>query len=260
MKSAVIAISCTALAMTAAADTALAFTGNWNYSWGVTQNSTLDVGTANNRTCFLSGITGDIAVPFSSSPQSVSLTIDPSNEYKLSVQTWGLPLAAYVRCVNTAAGRTPEVTWSTGRPAQQLATIDPAHPNRRCFLTAVGAWRPNDANDSGFKVWTDNVQVMPIGNAWYIGGQQSGPAWGTARCIDVNQDLGNWKWGCGGTCTAQFPLAQDPGGATCLLTGIGGEFDTVGWTDGAYITYDPGILQFFMNTENGKTGWANCVR
>ena len=59
---------------------------------------------------------------------------------------------------------------------------------------------------------------------------------------------------------AAGPLSQNPGSVTCLLTGVGGHFNDNDWVDGAYVSYDPGIIQFYMNTKNGHTGWANCVQ
>jgi hypothetical protein len=272
MKAVMVAVSSLALAMTTAVSAALAFSGNWNFTLADKKNNSIDMGTASNRTCFLSGMTGSLtilAAPNEPSQTGVFVTIDGNNEYRLSVQTnAGNRLTAYARCVNSAAGRTAEKTWHTGQAAQILADVDPAHPNRRCFLTAItnvgvgGGAGPTDA--AGFSVWTDNVQVRSDGVHWLIGGHQSGAgsvAYGTARCIDVNGDLGSWQWGCGGQCTAQFPLSDDPGGAaTCLLTGIGGAFTADDWSDGAFITFDQSLSQFYMNTKNGKTGWANCVK
>jgi len=39
-------------------ETQAAFTGNWNYSWGDTKTSAVDIGTSVGRTCFLTGIGG----------------------------------------------------------------------------------------------------------------------------------------------------------------------------------------------------------
>jgi len=43
-------------------DNAFAFSGNWSYAWGDTKYSYADMGTTNNRTCFLSGVTGDLVL------------------------------------------------------------------------------------------------------------------------------------------------------------------------------------------------------
>jgi len=39
---------------------ALAFSGNWNYEWGAAEDSDLNISTAINRTCFLSGVAGNL--------------------------------------------------------------------------------------------------------------------------------------------------------------------------------------------------------
>src|SRR5262249_50475837 len=77
-----------------------AFPANWGYSWGVVNNSSIDIGTSIGRTCFLTGVTGDIqpAVwPEAGLEQTgVTLTIDPNTkDYHLNVTPigggWNMP-------------------------------------------------------------------------------------------------------------------------------------------------------------------------
>lgn len=249
---------------------AQAFSGNWLYSWGVTQSSGLDIGTSTNRTCFLTGITGNIQ-PASlsegigcSTATAVRVLTDASGEYSLYIQPSGCgkPLQGFARCVNSATGRTSEVTWMTGQAAKLLGTVT---ARRRCFLTGVTTstiFIDNQGvshSGSGFNTTSDSVQIWNDGTNWYLGGSQSGAVWANARCIDVNVDNGGWVWQAGNPGSRKDPLTN-AGGATCFLTGIGGGFFRNDWNDGVYISNDPGLNQFYMNTTNGKTGWARCVQ
>lgn len=252
-----------AIIAAACVNDAVAFTGNWNYSWGDTKYSFASIGTAIDRTCFMTGMTGDIQ-PFND-PTNVSIGDMTSvgvkvnstilgSYYTIYVDSDGGALGVYARCVNTAAGRTGEVYWHTGQSAQVLGAVT---AKRRCFLTQIGT--SNITDYGGFRYGWEYVRVWKDSSNWYLGGFQSGSAWGAARCIDVSEDHGNWQWVAGDPGTRKDPLAYNPGGVTCFLTGVGGRFDKSDWADGVFITYG-GINQFSMNTANGKTGWANCVK
>jgi hypothetical protein len=248
-----------ALLATGGAGPVHAFSGNWEYFWGTTEDSYLEIGTAINRTCFLSGVVGNFysyLTPDILLGSGVGLGITSQNNYYIFVHTRLRPLGVFVRCVNTTAGRTPEVTWTKGMPAQVLG---PVTPTRRGFLTHIGTAYSSSQGGWGFMKNSDSVQVWHDGSNWYIGGVQSGPGSGSARCIDITEDDGCWVWQAGDPGTRKDPLSNESG-VTCLLTGIGGHFSKEDWTDGAFITYEPGLNQFYMNTKNGKTGWANCVK
>jgi hypothetical protein len=252
-----------ALIAAASVNEAVAFTGNWNYSWGDTKYSFASIGTANDRTCFMSGMTGDLQ-PFNDPTNvsigdmaSVGVKINSTifgSYYTIYVDSDGGALGVYARCVNTAAGRTAEVSWQTGQAAKVLGAVT---AKRRCFLTQIGT--SNVTDDNGFRFGSDYVRVWKDNSNWYLGGVQSGTAWAAARCIDVNVDHGNWQWIAGDPGTRKDPLAYNPGGVTCFLTGVGGRFDKSDWADGAFISYNALVKKFYMNTANGKTGWANCV-
>jgi hypothetical protein len=244
----------------AVGETAEAFSGNWEYSWGDTKYSKAPIGTATNRTCFLSGLAGNIQPgvwPNACPTQTgAGLTIDANNNYSLYVDSCS-PLNVFARCVNTAAGRTPEVTWRTGQPAQVLGAVT---AKRRCFLTNITNTSVYpDEGGAGFKTASDQVRVWNDGQTWFVGGQQSGVVYASARCIDVNQDDGGWLWQAGDPGSRKDKLSG-VGSATCLLTGIQGHLYSSDYSDGAYITHDAGLNQFYMNTKNGKAGWANCIQ
>jgi hypothetical protein len=234
-----------------------AFTGNWNYSWGDTKYSFANIGTATNRTCFLSGLAGNITPAGSTGQTGAGVHINANGDYEIYVDSDGGWLNTFARCVNTSAGRTAEVTWNTFQAAQQLA---PVAAGRRCFLTSVTTSNAYPPDGPGFRSNSDYVRVWQDGSHWWVGGVQTGMAWATARCINVSADYGGWEWIAGDPGTRQDLLSGNPGGVTCLLTGVGGHFTRNDWVDGAYVSYDAGINQFYMNTKNGHTGWANCVQ
>lgn len=157
-----------------------------------------------------------------------------------------------VQCVAADVNRTAIGTWQTGDTAKILG---PVTPNRQCFLTEV-------AKDDFGEGWSNNsnfVRVWNDGNNWYIGGTQSGPASGSAVCVDFSHNFGSWLW-IAGTGSATHPLAYNPGGVDCFLTGLGGSFNNPDYNDGVKIGYDPGILTYNETVVNGKSGWATCIQ
>jgi hypothetical protein len=239
-------------------ETQQAFTGNWSYSWGDTQYSFANIGTSTNRTCFMSGLAGNINPVGSTGQTGAGVRINGNGDYEIYVDSDGGALNTFAGCVNTSAGRTAEVTWRTGDAAKQLGAVA---PGRRCFLTNVTTSNayPSEGGH-GFRFNSDYVRVWQDGLNWWVGGAQSGVVWASARCINVSADHGAWKWVAGDPGTRQDELADNPDGVTCLMTGVGGHFNHNDWVDGAYVSYDAGINQFYMNTKNGHTGWANCVQ
>lgn len=239
-------------------ETEQAFTGNWNYSWGDTKYSFANIGTSINRTCFMSGLAGNIIPAGSTGQTGAGVRINASGNYEIFVDSDGGALNTFARCVNTSSGRTAEITWRTGDAAKQLGAVA---AGRRCFLTRVTTSNayPSEGGH-GFQYNSDYVRVWQDGFNWWIGGVQSGVVWATARCINVNADYGSWQWVAGDPGTRKDQLSSNPGGVTCLLTGVGGHFNDNDWVDGAYVSYDEGINQFYMNTKDGHTGWANCVK
>jgi hypothetical protein len=235
-----------------------AFTANWNYSWGDTKYSFANIGTSTNRTCFMAGLAGNINPASSTGQTGAGVHINAGGDYEIYVDSDGGALNTFARCVNTSVGRTAEVTWRTGQAAQQLGAVA---AGRRCFLTSVTTSNayPSEGGH-GFRFNSDYVRVWQDGFNWWVGGVQSGVVWATARCINVSVDHGGWEWIAGDPGTRQDALSGNPGGVTCLLTGVGGHFNDNDWVDGAYVSYNAGINQFYMNTKNGHTGWANCVQ
>jgi hypothetical protein len=216
------------------------FSAGWGYSLHYTDYKSVPIGTSVGRTCFLQGVAGRFApIVF----DSVGLQ-EFGNTYEIFVNSDGAPLSAWVGCVNSAAGRTPVVTWNTGDPPIILGSTT----NRQCFLTMVGS------TSNGFSSPSDYVRVYKAFGAWFLGGSQSAQVQAAARCINVSGLDGGWQYGG----TGVWPLAIESGGKNCFLTGIRGVLKTPDFFDGAYIRYSSFADQYFLTTKN-KTAWADCA-
>jgi hypothetical protein len=250
------------------ADIVAPFSGNWNYSWGDTKNSAVDIGTATNRTCFMTGISGDLrpgddryfADGFH--PVGGGVRVKANGNYELYVNTTRAT-QIWARCVNSSVGRTTEVTWQSGTPAVNLGAIT---AGRRCFLTQIDNhnWVYNGDKSTGWYAFTnlssDYVKIWHDNANWYLGGSVAkGNVFAKAQCFTVSEDDGVWGWQAGDPGTRK-DLLTNVGGATCGLTGFGGHFDKSDWNDGAFISYEAGINQFYMNTKNGKFGETQCMK
>lgn len=258
-----------------------AFTGNWYYSWGDTKISSADIGSSTGRTCFLTGIGGHMrpigAYLYSggSSPAMAGVRKNASGNYEIYVQpNSGKHLIAYARCVNSSAGRI-EATWSTGQQATYGdKVIATAASNRQCFLQEVKNYAVPLRDSTGAiysyswafddKPNPDEVRLINDGSYWKLsikGGAHSYPVniHASAVCLDINEYHGAWTWKAADPGTAQINLTS-VSGATCGLTGINGHFDAAygDWNDAVYITTEGS--QFKLNMENGKRGWAACVK
>lgn len=261
-----------------------AFSANWTYSWGSTNPSSADIGTATNRTCFLTGITGEFEPfysPFSaipSVPASAGVRVNPdTGHWEIFVSPQSGALGVYARCVNvTSTEYWASITY--GSSANEL-DLGPATSARRCFLASLTNNVYRDGNgvgwwgfvNTGHWVNADNpysgdhvrivARVAPDFTAhWYVTADEPPSlSWvqAYARCFNISENDGSWQWIAGDPGTRQDPLTN-VSGATCGLTGVGGRLTVSDYTDGVYITATGS--QFSLNTKNGKTGWATCMK
>jgi hypothetical protein len=222
------------------------------YWWGTSNNgfSSATIGTSTNRTCFLSGIQGNLQPPSAGSWGGAGTFMYAGNWVIFVNHNFSKALSAGVQCINTAANRTAEVSWYQGSAAKLLGAVT---AQRRCFLTQVeGA--------GGFKASSDYVRVWNDGLNWYLGGNLSGQGGGRAMCVDLPENHGGWLWIAGNPGGFTENLAYDPGGVACLLSGIGGPFNKSDFSDGVSIDYNAGTRYWEMTVTNGKRGWGNCVK
>jgi len=258
-----------------------AFSANWNYSWGDTKTSSVDIGTSVGRTCFLTGIGGHMrpigAYLYSGGtyPAMAGVRKAANGNYELYVQpSAGKHLIAYARCVNSAAGRI-EVKWSTGEQSYSGdKVIAAAAPNRQCFLQEVKNLAVPLKDSSGAiysygwafddKANPDEVRVLNDGSYWKFAIKSGAHAYpvnihASAVCLDISEFHGAWTWKAGDPGTARINLSN-VSGVTCGLTGINGHFDADfgDWNDAVSISTEGS--QFQLNMANGKRGWAACVK
>jgi hypothetical protein len=261
-----------------------AFSANWNYSWGSASPSSADIGTATNRTCFLTGIAGEFEPfysPFSaipSVPASAGVRVNPNTgNWEIFVSPQHGALGVYARCVNVPSTEYwTSVTYGSGT---NVLDLGPATATRRCFLESLTNNVYRDSNGVGWWGFTetghwvsadnpysgDHVRIVAkvapdFTSHWYLTADTPpSQSWvqAYARCFDISEDDGPWLWIAGDPGTRQDPLTN-VGGATCGLTGVGGRLTASDYNDGAYITATGS--QFYLNTENGKAGWATCMK
>lgn len=229
------------------------FSGAWVYSWTDNEDSYVDIGSAGEHTCFLSGVSGYLGGTDNVN-RGVSVT-QVGQAYRLRVDTGG---GKWVRgeavCVSGYAGR----RWPVGGWLGNSPTIvAPVTANRRCFLNKViaagGAFR--SAQDT-VRVWSDGVN-------WLIGKSQAdGMVNAEAICLDVTQDHGSWSYFAnpGGTYVGAMASNTNPSGVVCGLTEAKGAFLTSAGGDGISIGYNSGLARWEMTVKNGKQGWGNCIR
>jgi hypothetical protein len=253
-----------------------AFTANWAYAWGTTEVSSTEIGTATGRTCFLTGVTGNLRpdgnYPYGSgtySPAGAGVRVNAQGNYEIYVAPGrsGSPVEAFARCANPASV-TPEVSWQAGQGWVWLAGVK---AGRTCALTSVTNVMQCDDNGVcywGFAADSDAVQVTSDVYNWYLTGHAgdgslnyNGTMHATARCFDMNENDGSWEWIVGDGGSLFEPLSNSPG-ATCSLTGLAGNFQNNDYNDGVYITQPGGWFgsTFFMSLKNGKTGYSTCMK
>lgn len=265
----------------AEAEVNAAFSANWNYSWGDTKTSAVDIGTSVGRTCFLAGIGGHLrpvgAYLYSGGtyPAMAGVRKKANGNYELFVQpAAGRHLIAFARCVNSAVGRI-EVSWRTGDQATYGdKVIGAATTKRQCFLQSITNFAEALKDNTGAIYsysWAfddnpnpDEVRVFSDGSYWKLAiksGAHSYPVniHASAVCLDATTLAGSWTWKAGDPGTAQINLTN-LSGATCGITGINGHFNaTVGnWSDSVHISTVG--TQFKLNLANGKRGWASCMK
>jgi hypothetical protein len=155
-----------------------------------TQYRTVDLGTVEDRACFLSGVAGYLTTsdrPETSAQTGAGVLIDlMTNHWLLYVDpaSTGESLQASARCASTAS-LTAEAMWRAGGPRKPLA---PVTATRRCFFTELTTGRDVDFGRGAFQASRDSVWIDNDGTDWYIDGLTSGLAWAAARCIDLDDD------------------------------------------------------------------------
>jgi len=236
-----------------------AFSGGFA-DWGVTQPSNLNLPEypTSTHTCFLTGVFGNL----DSHNDTVNVALRPS--IGGTPQTWmlsvnpdsGSPLRGQAACVKNVINRTPEMTFFSGQGAKKLGAGEPEFPNRRCFLTAIrsrihDASQPNDFADANDRL---AVQQNSVTKDWYLIG--SGRAAGSARCIDVTEDLGVGAYYGPGT----WEIMDHASGRRCFLADVRGAFTANDFNNGVSVYLDDDSKKWKLKVSAGKFAAAWCAR
>jgi hypothetical protein len=245
--------------------------GRWFYSWGTTNGPDANLGPADDRTCFLSGVAGNLNAGDNSygpgwpSKAQVSIYnggwwLRASGGGNWAGNPIGNPVLAHAVCINTVAGRTPNVKWQSDWGPTLVA---PVTPKRRCFLTGVwgvgASWMDGD----------DYVRVTNDGTNWWIDGavntSQLGSSHGyaSAMCVDMptGTSVSSWTWYTNDPGSWTPNVGYDSTGMACALTGVQGHFTANDWTDGALINWPSSFPGYWkVALKNGKKAWVTCMQ
>lgn len=241
--------------------------GTWFWSWGrdtnlPTATNTITINPTSQASCFLSGIGGDlISVEGAEEPSGTLYTygdagvaIDGGN-YTLTAFAGepGVTLEAQAMCTSDTAGRSAQYTYFSAYDSSATRMVaDDGH--HACFLQEL--YDNEEYYDSGtFASSTDEISIFSTGGYFYLGG--TGDVAASAQCIEINSFRGEWNWTNG---TLNLATNDENPGTQCFLTGFLGSLrDSDNYTDGAFINYNSGLLQYSLTVSSGKRAWAECI-
>jgi hypothetical protein len=251
--------------------------------WGQWGNNGPDfpLGSASDRTCFLTGVHGQLLGTTTSvasgTPAAARVFVDYStNQWFLQThQGVGDGVNARAACVPYTGNRAfffsgSGYMYDNGSPdgVRSVVTIPQSSPNRQCFLTGVSAWNgfneqwapgaaylwapgSTDVNPNAWLFVTDvQYAINPYGYGLTPGGSAE------AVCVDVGSVQG-WVG----------PLSQNSvwwfsneANLACGLTTIAGQLssDPLGGNDGVGLSYGNGSSWWGVNATSGKTVAATC--
>jgi len=245
--------------------------GRWFASWGTTNGDDALLGPISDRTCFLSGVAGNLnagATTWQVGWPSAARVLQKNQGWFLRARgggnnsgyAIGNPVLAHAVCITAVANRTNNVTWQSDWGKTFLAAVT---PNRQCFLTGVwgvgGSWMSN----------TDHVRVTNDGSNWWIDGTVNTSSLGNSRgyasaiCVDMpaNTWVGTGVWSVADPGSTTFNAGWDSTGMACALTGVQGHFTANDWSDGAVINWPAAIPGWWtLSLKNGKKAWVTCVQ
>lgn len=163
------------------------------------------MGTATNRTCFLTRVTGR----FEGWGEVVEAFISGGSWY-LGGTSQQVGVGAFARCVPVPSdGAFP---WNQNQPPTPMGGA----AGRACFLTRV---------TGHFEGGGESVHAFISGGSWYLGGSslQTAVAAG-AYCIAVGFRTDEFFWSQGSAPVPMIPVTSN----SCFLTGLSGRFKGAG--------------------------------
>ncbi|WP_437672342.1 hypothetical protein [Sorangium sp. So ce131] len=227
------------------------------YRWR-SGNTPVEMGSASEKSCFLSAIEGD----YESDEEWVHADVSEGRWYLSGSNEEGSSRAA-ATCVSTTAGLTEEITWTQGQGNVYLGPVTtPDGTERACFLTRVGG---------DFDGSSESVAITETDGAFWLGGSsRSTGVHARARCIDVTARISRWTGKdelgvTGKDMPTAIPMTEHSEPYThCLLTGIKGELSGDDVAD-QYIRIWPNVetqelILHVWTTRSQIEGSAICFR
>ncbi len=286
------------LAFYCAGSIVYALDGYMVYTWGTrTDDTGINIGSMSDRTCFLSGVTGNLSLG-----AQTGFACGSKGEYSVAEVTGKLPQGHYwliahgAACENqvnqkvwsnnpvnaqaTCVFRTTGVingAWSTphwssphtGQPTKIAELLTGGPTKRQCFLSGVwgvaGSWNSSNRFARVRRVTTtDNTHPTP---GWYIEANLPRASDGSnplvrARCVDFALVTTITS---GTTPVSQvtktYTLTSGPGIKACALMGIQGAFKENSWNDGV-IMHPPTNINgnWSLTVTKGKSATWACVK
>ncbi len=208
----------------------------WSWS-SATERSSVDLGSASNKTCFLSGVGGTLA---NGDPvfgvAGAYISIDANNHYQLVVDAGqsANQAEAHATCLFIApSSATPSPVTTTGNTQVMVAQ---AVPGRQCFLTGiVSRWTALSSADA-------KIEVSIIGSNWVLVNSglpvNDNSVDSFAQCVDLPNTTAvfqenNWT----GTFTVSAMQETSSAPVACGLRGFKGAFTGATGDDGVNLNW-----------------------
>lgn len=226
--------------------------GRWKVT--VTQPGDYDFGSSSGRSCFLTGVYGNLASQTGwYGVASVENTVQ--GRWILTLRPVpGNYLGVDVACVTSGPPSISKEYNPASSGSNAALVLANVAPGRRCFITSVSN---DDSPYQNFAQASDLLEVYTWGGKWWIGG--NGNVAGRARCIDGLVDEGSWAIG-----STAWPLREvlkwDEPGMQCFLTAIGGRLRAQSFTSGGSVGLNAGTHKWELNTSANVTAGTNCVK
>ena len=264
------------------------------FSWGTTTDETgIDIGSASDRTCFLSGVAGNLnmgAEPgFGCGPKGEESLARVADKFPVTGHYWLVahgsacennqnqqvwdnnPVNAQATCFWTTAGATSG-EWKPGNNNLPVKIAGLGTGNisaRQCFLSGLwgvgGSW--NSSSNFARVVKRTLPDLTHPTTGWYIEANLPSPADGShprveARCVDFP---GNTIFSSGTVTASQVTktsaITSGAGVKACALTEITGAFNVNAWNDGVLMSFPAKIDgNWSLTVTSGKSAKFACAR
>lgn len=255
------------------------------YSWGSTGNSgRLSLGSADTRTCFLQGITGELQSVAGQDPARAGVYLDEvTNEWYVETRSGvsesngdgGAGIMAHVTCIPNTTNR-QQIVWvgNSSNGSNTAHSFAEDHGNTRCFLSSVSGtvgWG-SPWSRAGLYPGSRNGQPT-IELRGSLTTEQDGTSGGSASayCVDISFQTES-DWSASGPTTqgniaSVWPLTNTTAGVTCGISRLQGNYASLSsgsiWNDGVQIfpvATPGGGERWNMAIFRNKRAYGTCYR